>query len=117
MNPPKRAKQLNGCYYPIIHGCINNILGRESFKNFRILLESGCSSTISMRRLVEKTRLEKRAVIQWNTQAGNITINIKIKLYFTLPTIRATNVVTWKCHVDDPSKGRYDMILGQYLLT
>ena len=25
--------------------------------------------------------------------------------------------MTWKCHVDDSTKGRYDMILGQYLLT
>ena len=65
-----------------------------------------------MRRLVEKLRLEKGAVMQWHTQAGNITTNIKVKLYFTLPTLSATNVLTWNCHVDDSAKGGYDMTLG-----
>ena len=36
-------------------------------------------------------------------------------MYFTLPTLRATNIVTWKCHVDASSRGRYDMILGRDL--
>ena len=25
--------------------------------------------------------------------------------------------MTWKCHVDDSAKGRYDMILGRDILT
>ena len=25
--------------------------------------------------------------------------------------------MTWKCHVDESAKGKYDMILGRYLLT
>ena len=36
---------------------------------------------------------------------------------FTLPTLSVTNVVIWKCHLDDSAKGRYDMILGQDLFT
>ena len=28
-----------------------------------------------------------------------------------------TNDVTWKCQVYDSAKGRYDIILGRYLLT
>ena len=55
--------------------------------------------------------------MQRHTHARNITITIKVKLYFTLPSLRATNIVTWKCHLDDSAKGRRDMILGQYLLT
>ena len=27
------------------------------------------------------------------------------------------NVVTWKCHLDDSTKGRYDLILRRGLLT
>ena len=50
-------------------------------------------------------------------QAVNITTNIKIKVHFTFPALRATNLVTWKCHVDDSAKGRYNMILGWNLLT
>ena len=55
--------------------------------------------------------------MQWHTHAGNITTNLNIKVYFTLPTLSATNFVTWKCHVDDSAKGRHDMILGRDLLT
>ena len=53
--------------------------------------------------------------MQWHTQAGNITTNLKVKVDFTLPELSAMNAM--KRHVDDSDKGRYDMILGQYLLT
>ena len=55
--------------------------------------------------------------MQWQTQAGNITTNFKFRVDFTLPALSATNVVTWKCHVDDSTKVSYDTILGIYLLT
>ena len=55
--------------------------------------------------------------MQWHMQAGNITTNLKVKLYFTLPSHSAMDVVTWKCHVDDSARGRYDAILGRDLLT
>ena len=93
-----------------MHGCINIRKGTVKFKKFLILLDSGCSSTIAMRRLVEKLSLEKDALMQWHTQAGNITTNLKVKLDFTLPALIATNVLTWKCHVDESAKGIYDMI-------
>ena len=94
---------------------MNTIKGREKFKNFQILLNSGCSSTILMRRLFEKLCSEKDDVVQWQTQAGNITTNFKVKVYFTLPALSAKNAVAWKCQVDDSDRGRYDMILGGYL--
>ena len=43
--------------------------------------------------------------------------NLKVEVDFTLPVLSATNVVTWKCHVDDSAKGRYDMILGRDIST
>ena len=49
-------------------------------------------------------------------QAVNITTNIKVKVDFTLPTLSTTNFVYWKSSVDDSDKGRYDIILGRYLL-
>ena len=55
--------------------------------------------------------------MQWNTQDGNITTNLKVKVDFTLPALIAMNVVTWKCHVDDSAKDGYDMISGRYILT
>ena len=55
--------------------------------------------------------------MQWHTQAGSITTNLKVKIDFNLPNLSATKIATWKCHVDNSAKGRYDMILGRYLLT
>ena len=55
--------------------------------------------------------------MQWHTQAGNITTNLKVKIDFTLPALSAMNVVTWRFHVDDSAKGGCDMILVRDLLT
>ena len=55
--------------------------------------------------------------MQWHTQAGNITTNIKVDVDFTLTEISATNVMTYKWHVDDSYKGGYNIILGMDLLT
>ena len=52
-NTPKRAKILSSRYSHILHGCMNTRKGKVKFKNFRILLESGCSSKIVMGRLVK----------------------------------------------------------------
>ena len=53
--------------------------------------------------------------MQWHTQAGNITNNLKVKADYTLPALNATNVVTWECHVNDSAKSSYGMILGRDL--
>ena len=76
-------------------------------------MDSGCSYTIAMGRLVRKNRVKEDSVMQWHTKDGNITTNYKVKKYFTLTAINATNVVMWKCHVDNSTKGRYGMTLGQ----
>ena len=55
--------------------------------------------------------------MQWHTQDRNITTNLKVKVYFALPALIAINVMTWKCHVDDSGKGRYNIILGRDILT
>ena len=113
INPPKRAKNINSHYSPITHECMNTRKGRANFKNFQIILDSGCSSKVVMGRLVGKLNPDKDAVIQLNTQALNITSNYKVKLYFALPVLNAMNSVMWKFHVDDSAKSRYDMILGK----
>ena len=70
INPPKRDKNLNTHYSPILHGCMNTRKVRANFNNFKILLDSGYSSTIVMGRIVEKLHPEKYAVMQWHTQAA-----------------------------------------------
>ena len=72
---------------------------------------------ILTRRLVGILHPIKYAVTQWKTQAINITTNLKVKVDFTLPALSATKSVTWKCHVDDSTRSRYNMILGRYLST
>ena len=49
--------------------------------------------------------------MQCYMQAGNITTNLKVEVEFNLPELSATNFGTWKFHVDDSAKGRYNMIL------
>ena len=101
INPPKIAKNINSHYYHILHGCMNTIKGRVRFKNFQILSDSGCSSTIVMRRLFEKHTLKKYAVMQWQTQAGNITTNFKVKSTLLYPQLagqmlwRGSCISTW----------------------
>ena len=117
INTLKHIEHLNSHYSPIIHGCMNTRIDRFTFKNFQILLDSVYISTIVMERLAEKLKLEKDNVIKWHTKAGNITTNIKVKVYFTLPKNIATNFARWKYHAYDSNKCRYDMILGKYIIT
>ena len=42
--------------------------------------------------------------MQWHTQEGNITTNMKVKIYLTLPELIPMKIVTWKCHGDDSAK-------------
>ena len=100
INTPKRAKNINSYYSLIIYECMNIRKGIAKLKSLQILLDSGCSSTIVMMRLVEILDPEKYVVMQWHMQAGNITTNFKVNVDFTLPALSTTNVVTWKCHVD-----------------
>ena len=68
---------------------MNTRRGKAKFKNFRILLDSVCIFMIVMGGLVGKIRLEKDAVMQWHTQVGNITNNLKVKVGYNLHAIIA----------------------------
>ena len=72
---------------------------------------------IVMGRIIKKRDPKEDDVIQWHTQVGGITTNLKFKIDFILPEVSATRIVMWKYHVDDSTKGRYDMILGRYIFT
>ena len=94
INPPKRAKNINIHYDPILHRCMNTRKGRARFKSFRILSNSGYISIIVMVSLLEKLNPDKYDVMQWNTQAENITTYPKVQIYFTLPVLSTINFVT-----------------------
>ena len=80
---------------------MNTIKGEAKFNNFLIILSGGCSSIIVIGRIVEKLHPDKYDVMQRHMQDGNITTNLKVNIYCTLPALSVTNVVTWKFHVDD----------------
>ena len=65
INPPKHAKNINIHYSPILYGCMNTGKGRSKYKTLWIILDSGCSSTIIIRRLVEKLHPGIYSVMQW----------------------------------------------------
>ena len=79
---------------------MNNRIGRSRLNNFKIILETVCSSTIVMGNIVERLSLKRDAILQCHTQAGNITTTFKVKLDFTLPALIVTNVITWDFHVE-----------------
>ena len=55
--------------------------------------------------------------MQWHTQAGIITTNLKVEIKFILPKLSAKTILTCNCHVNDFSKGICNMILGRDILT
>ena len=73
LNPTKHAISKIDNYSPILHGCMNTLSGREKFRNFRILLESGCSSTIVMGKMKSKIKQKTSEINMWETQAGKFT--------------------------------------------
>ena len=69
-----------------------------------------------MERLINNSP-KKYAMMQWHTQAGKFTTNLKVKIDFTLYELSVTKILAWNCHVDDSAKSIYDMILGRYIIT
>ena len=92
LNPSKCTKNINRHYSPIIHGCMNTRKGKAIFNHVLIPLDSLFSSTILARRLMEKLNPKKYNAIQWDTQDGNVTTNMKVKIYFILPELSAKNL-------------------------
>ena len=63
---------------------MNTQKGGAKYNNFHLLLDSGCISAIVIRRLITKLNPKIYDVMQWHTQAGNITTNIRLKNIFYL---------------------------------
>ena len=58
---------------------MNTRKGKTNCKNLQILLDIVSSSMIVVGRLLEKLHPKKYDVVQWQTQAGDITNNVKVK--------------------------------------
>ena len=70
-----------------------------------------------MRSTITKLYHKEDAVMQWHMQAGNITTNIRVKIFFTLPELSAVKPLIWNSYVDHSAKVRYNMNLCRDLLT
>ena len=95
LDPSKLTKNINIYHSPILRVCMNTCRGKAKFKNFRILLVSGFSSTIVMRSLLDKLKAKKGGVVKWHTQADNLTTNMRVGIDFTLPEFIVSKIVTW----------------------
>ena len=91
LNPCKCTKNTNSYYYTILHVCMNTCRGRRKEEKKRILLNSGCSSTILTRTRTSKQLKTKDYVKQRKTQAGNIIIDQKVNIYIILPEFSVKN--------------------------
>ena len=59
---------------------MNTREGRVEFKNFRILLDVRFSSTNILGMIIKSLYPKEDYVIQWHTQAGSISANIKVRI-------------------------------------
>ena len=116
LNPTKRSKTKSH-YSPLLKGRMNTRSGRALFRNFRILLDSGICSTITMGKLTEKLKPKNSTETMCESQVGKFTTSKKVNIYFCLPEFDATKLVTCRCQVAISTNSRYYMILGRYLLT
>ena len=72
LNHTRCNKTFNSHYCTIIHGCMNTWKGRSKYKNFRNILDSGCSSTIVMGRLI--TKLNSKKSLWWNITRKQVVV-------------------------------------------
>ena len=66
---------------------------------------------------MSKLKAKKTSKTMWENQAVKFMTSKKVNIDFFLLEFSGTNIVMWKCHLDDSNKVRYDMILGRGLLT
>ena len=73
---------------------MNTRSGRELFRDFRILLDSGSSSKIIMGKLTEKNKPKNSTETTWETQAEKFMTSAKVNIELCLPEFGATKIVT-----------------------
>ena len=64
-----------------------------------------------------KLKQKEEAKNTWKTQVEEFTTSKKANVDLCLPEFSATEIVTWKCHVDESTNCIYGMIPGRDLIT
>ena len=83
LNPTKHEKSKYDHYLPILLGCMNTHSGREEFRNFRIILDSGISSTIVIGKLMSKIKQKKLERATWENQVRKFLTSKKMNSDFS----------------------------------
>ena len=107
----KKAKKIHGATEVIaqVRNESNDVIP------LRVLLDSGTSSSIVLRKFVRPIGIQQTKPVTWKTMGGNFVTRSKAIIKFKLPEFSETKTITWSMHVDDnsdPSHVQYDMIIG-----
>ena len=70
-----------------------------------------------MNDMASKIKHKNSTTNTWQIKPGKFKTNDMEKVDFCLLKSSVTKTVTWKCHVDGYTESRYNMILGQDLIT
>ena len=115
-NGAKKAKAKH--LKPLAFVRLNTRKGKPKPVTIRALLDSGGAGTLVSERYVAKLLTSKKSNTQptvWQTPAGPVSTNRKVKVQFTLPEMQDDKLIEWECHVIK-DLGSHDMILGRDLL-
>ena len=77
----------------------------------KVLLDTGCTTSLVNQDLVQKLPWDKGPKVKWNTTAGSFQTGNKVTIKFTLPELWEKREVKTSVHVIDQNMG-YDLILG-----
>ena len=104
---------------PIVFGRLRLGPGKikaSRLRTIKILLDSGSSESIITSGVLKNHKLKRTNDTQvWNTAAGAVETNQKVKVQFTLPEFYETTIIQHEMHVFK-TKLNYDMIIGRDLL-
>ena len=70
-----------------------------------------------MNYLTSKLKRRDSSTTMCQTQAGKFATNEMATVDFCLQEFSVTKIVTWRCHADDSTKIRHDMIPCRDLIT
>ena len=96
---------------PIMFGEINTRRGKPKPESARILFDSGASSTIIHKEIVNKLCIKDVTPTEWTTAAGKMQTHQKTKVQFKLNEFDDNKIIEWSVHMME-KKFAYDMIIG-----
>ena len=101
---------------PIAFVRFNTKKGKPRPVTIKALLDSGAADSIISEKFCKKLKQKTSSTPQvWNTPAGPMTTNKKVKAEFTIPELQDNQLIEWDLHVTKDLT-TYDMIIGRNIL-